>query len=85
MADRPQPAELKLPNGVAQVRVVRWWWIDKVAGIWAADIEVDGHGLVSSVPGAWLARPVQTVPRGRRGRVLTERKETLGERFRPPS
>lgn len=81
MANAPQPADLKVPNGVAQVRVVRWWWIDQVAGVWAADIEVKGHGLVSSVPGHWLQRPVQTVPRGRRDRVISERRETLGERF----
>lgn len=83
MTPSNEDAEIKLPNGVVHVRMVRWWWIDRVAGTWAADVEIDRHGLVSGVPGAWLNRTGTTVPRGRRGRVVSERRESLGERFGP--
>ena len=26
-----EDAELTVPNGVVNVRVVRWWWVDRVA------------------------------------------------------
>lgn len=80
----PSPdAQLALEGQVLDVRILRWWWVDHGARTWAADIQVPGHGLVSGVPGSWLRDPGPTVPRGRRGRVVSERRNTLGERFGP--
>lgn len=83
MPEEPLEALLN-PPGAIPVRILRWWWIDRSAGTWAADIQVAGYGLVSGVPGEWLERvdqPCPAIPTDRRGRVIHERRKTLGERF----
>lgn len=83
MPEEPVEALLS-PPGAISVRILRWWWVDQASGHWAADISVTGHGLVAGVPGSWLERsgqPSPVVPKNRRGRVVHERREGLGERF----
>lgn len=82
MPDKPLKACLSLPVEIS-VLILRWWWVDQASGDWAADIQVAGHGLVAGVPGSWLQRNERTpvVAKNRRGRVIRERREGLGERF----
>ena len=83
MPEEPVEAFLSPPGGIS-VRILRWWWVEQASGSWAADIQVTGHGLVAGVPGSWLQRQEQPSPgltKNRRGRVVHDRQESLGERF----